>query len=500
MEVNYIIVQAGGKGTRMQQLTRNKPKALVPVRNLPMLFHLFRKFPEKKYLIIGDYKYEVLERYLQTFAEVDYTMVHAKGAQGTCGGLQDALKSIPPNEPFLLIWSDLILPDAYEMPKEDSNYVGISKDFPCRWRYEHGVFREKSSEAQGVAGLFIFEDASMLADVPLQGEFVRWLGERQIPFQELPLQKTKEYGVLSEYEKLETEKCRPFNRLTVEGSRIIKEGIDAQGRALAVRERAWYQKLAETDIQNIPKIYALEPLTMENIDGKNIYEYSSLLKEQKRDVLSRIIACLKEVQHTASVPSDWDSYYEAYIGKTFDRLNKIQDLVPFARDKTVTVNGRVCRNVFWERERLEQRIRAWFPAQFRLIHGDCTFSNLLLKQDGTPVLIDPRGYFGTTELYGDPAYDWAKLYYSIAGNYDQFNLKRFSLEIGEQEAALTIASSHWEDMEQDFFELLREEVTPEQLKLLHALIWLSLTTYAWEDYDSICGAFYNGLYYLEEVL
>ena len=55
-------------------------------------------------------------------------------------------------------------------------------------------------------------------------------------------------------------------------------------------------------------------------------------------------------------------------------------------------------------------------------------------------------------------------------------------------------------MEQDFFELLREEVTPEQIKLLHALIWLSLTTYAWEDYDSICGAFYNGLYYLEEVL
>ena len=267
-----------------------------------------------------------------------------------------------------------------------------------------------------------------------------------------------------------------------------------------MRERAWYQKLAETDIQNIPRIYALEPLTMENIDGKNIYEYSSLLKEQKRDILSRIIACLKEVQHTASVSSDWDSYYEAYIGKTFDRLNKIQDLVPFARDKTVTVNGRVCRNVFWERERLEQRIRAWFPAQFRLIHGDCTFSNLLLKQDGTPVLIDPRGYFGTTELYGDPAYDWAKLYYSIAGNYDQFNLKRFSLEIGEQEAALTIASSHWEDMEQDFFELLREEVTPEQIKLLHALIWLSLTTYAWEDYDSICGAFYNGLYYLEEVL
>ena len=40
----------------------------------------------------------------------------------------------------------------------------------------------------------------------------------------------------------------------------------------------------------------------------------------------------------------------------------------------------------------------------------------------------------------------------------------------------------------------------EQIRLFHALIWLSLTTYAWEDYDSICGAFYKGLECLEEAL
>ena len=31
-----IIVQAGGKGTRLEGLTRNKPKCLVPVNNLPI--------------------------------------------------------------------------------------------------------------------------------------------------------------------------------------------------------------------------------------------------------------------------------------------------------------------------------------------------------------------------------------------------------------------------------------------------------------------------------
>ena len=65
---------------------------------------------------------------------------------------------------------------------------------------------------------------------------------------------------------------------------------------------------------------------------------------------------------------------------------------------------------------------------------------------------------------------------------------------------LQVASSNWEDMEDDFFALLAGEVTRAQMKLLLALTWLSLTTYAWEDYDSICGAFYQGVYLLEEAL
>ena len=65
MNTDYIIVQAGGKGTRMEHLTVNKPKALVPINNLPMLFHMFRKYPDKRFIIIGDYKYEVLKKYLK---------------------------------------------------------------------------------------------------------------------------------------------------------------------------------------------------------------------------------------------------------------------------------------------------------------------------------------------------------------------------------------------------------------------------------------------------
>ena len=59
----HIIIQAGGRGLRLETFTTNKPKALVPVRGLPIIFHLFRQFRGADFTIIGDYKYEVLERY-----------------------------------------------------------------------------------------------------------------------------------------------------------------------------------------------------------------------------------------------------------------------------------------------------------------------------------------------------------------------------------------------------------------------------------------------------
>lgn len=498
--INYIIVQAGGKGTRLEYLTHNKPKALVPVQNLPMIFHLFRKFPDKKFIVIGDYKIDVLRKYLAAFAEVDYQIVDGKGKPGTCAGLADSLALIPENEAFMLTWCDLVLPDDYELPSEDDDYIGVSKGFRCRWKYEKGLFSEEPSENHGVAGHFIFSEKKILNDVPDSGEFVRYLSGKKIQFKELPLTKTREFGLLSEYEKLGIEKCRPFNKMTVSGDRIIKEGIDEQGRKLAIREKAWYSKVADKNFNNIPKIYSLEPLTMEKIDGKNIYEYTDISFEEKKKILTQIIDCLKSVQNLEKVPANKVSLDDAYIGKTKDRLAKVRELVPFANDEYVTVNGRKCRNIFYHWGEVEKIVSSFYPTEFRLIHGDCTFSNMMLRADGSPVLIDPRGYFGKTELYGDTAYDWAKVYYSIVGNYDQFNLKRFRLDIREKDVELKIESSHWEDMEKTFFDLLGNEVSERQIKILHAIIWLSLTTYAWQDYDSICGAFYNGLYYLEEVL
>ena len=131
-----IVIQAGGKGTRLEKYTRNKPKCLVSVNNKPMLFYIFEKFPQAEFHIICDYKREVLAKYLQVFAkDYNYHLIPTDD-KGTCAGIAVALDELPEDEPFLLIWSDLILADDWEMPENiDKNYIGIAKEFECRWSY-----------------------------------------------------------------------------------------------------------------------------------------------------------------------------------------------------------------------------------------------------------------------------------------------------------------------------------------------------------------------------
>ena len=498
-----IIIQAGGKGTRLEGLTRNKPKCLVPVNNLPIIFYAFQKFRDADFTIIADYKTDVLEKYLSAFgAEYNYRIVKAN-KKGTISGIKEAIAPFKDDEPFMIIWCDLILSDNFKIPAENANYIGISKDFECRWSYIDGKFVKTPSKENGVAGLFIFENKKVLENIPEEGALVGWLEKQNLEFKRLDLYGSKEIGTLLSYSDNNdsSPRCRPFNSMEFKGDVIIKRGINEQGRKIAVDEIAWYKHVKELGYKNIPEIYEYEPLKMKRVQGKNIYEYDCLTKSQKREILRKLISALKELHELEpEQPINIEDVDDNYLVKTFDRLSKVKNLVPFADKEFIKINGQYYKNVFFNKDELEEEIKKYYPTGFSLIHGDCTFSNLMFDTfDMKAILIDPRGYFGKTKFYGDVDYDWAKLYYSLKGEYDQFNRKKFTLDIRDKDVEFAIKPNNWADMEDFFFECL-PNVNRTKLKLLHAIIWLSLTTYAWEDYDSICGAFYNGIVKLGEVL
>ena len=502
MAVDYIVIQAGGKGTRLKHLTKNKPKGIVPVNNLPIIFHLFRKYPDKHFIIIGDYKHEILEEYLEAFCKVKYITVKADKT-GTCAGIETALQYIPDEKSFMLIWSDLILGENIDIDQcLDGNYIGISKDFECRWSYEQGNFRENPSKEHGVAGMFVFENKKLLQEVPVEGEFVRWLGNAHVKFDEFPLTGTREVGTLLALEETSQMqyRCRPFNSMEEKGNILIKRPVDEQGEKLAVRERNWYQEVSKYKFKQIPTLYELTPLMMEKIDGKNIYQ-TDLTLEEKKKVIDNLIDSLDKLHALKKVPADAFSMVEAYYHKTMNRLESVRDLIPFADREYIRINGRNCRNPYFYKAEIRNKVENELcnETEFALIHGDCTFSNTMVDKSLNIIFLDPRGYFGFKELYGDEKYDWAKAYYSIDGDYDQFNNKSFKLDIKQEEVELKIETNGWKEVAEYYLEKL-PDVEPAKIKFLHALIWLSLTTYAWEDFDSICGAFYQGTYLLEEIL
>ena len=502
MELNYIIIQAGGMGTRLGHLTRNKPKGIVPVNNLPMIFHLFEKYKDKNFIIICDYLHEVLEKYLKVFAPVKYQCVVAK-TKGTCAGMKEAIDLIPEDEPFMISWSDLIFDHQFDISVVKGNAIGTPIDFECRWSFVDNEFVEQRSVEHGVAGVFFFENKKVIEDVPLEGEFVRYLStKKDVKFQDVKLIGVKEVGTLLAFSNEQKENvCRPFNKIEIKGDKLYKYGINEQGKKIAIDETRWYQyALKHLDNKYLPKIYSLDPLCLEYINGKNAFKIE-LNNKQKEKVMINCLNGLKYLHKVEQVSSDKSSIYKCYYEKTWDRLDKVQGLIPFADQKEITINDKTYFNPYFIKDKVKDIINNHFMNEehFYFIHGDPTLSNIIVKDDLSIVFIDPRGYFGNTKLYGDRYYDFAKLYYSLFGNYDQFNNKNFVLDVNSDNVTLSISSSGYEFLEDKFFYELKD-IEPRKIKFLHALIYLSLTTYAWEDYDSICGAFYKGTMLLNEAI
>ena len=215
-------------------------------------------------------------------------------------------------------------------------------------------------------------------------------------------------------------------------------------------------------------------------------------------MLKKIFDALEKLHSIGSINSSKDVLNEVYVVKTLQRVSKISLLIPESETEFYVVNGRKVKNLLVDKfkEIIQEAVNTLeIPEKFSVIHGDPTFSNIMIKGE-KPILFDPRGYFGSLEIFGDQMYDFAKLYYSVAGNYDQFNQRNFRLHITGNKVDIEIRSNGWEDCSEMFNEKFGDKMR--EMKILHALIWLSLAGYVLDDYDSILAAYFHGLELFEE--
>ena len=502
-----IIVQAGGRGSRMRHHTWNKPKCLIPYQGQPILYHLFDLFPNDEFYIITDYLSDVIDSYLSfNVPAVKFKLIQAH-EKGTSSGIQDALKDIDETSNIVIVWSDLVLPKSLPDLCFEEPTLYFCDEFICRWNVQDdGTLVEDSQSKNGLCGLFSFPNKSFLSDLPNSGEFVRYLSHSTSKFRFQKIQHVREIGDFQSLEKVHSDDtfCRFFNQVSFVDSKVVKRCTNKEYDYVHQREVAWYEEARRLRFFNIPNVENYSPLTMEKIDGQHAYQMKDTPLATKRLILNNYFSALEKMHSLEVGEAKQEDMRRVYFDKTRFRVFDVAEIIPNFSSESMTVNGIKVRNIFHKKhdQVLEHAFDLIVVNPFGFIHGDPTFSNSLIDAQSDVMFIDPRGYFSdqSDSFLGDTSYDFSKLYYSAIGGYDLFNQKQFKLYIDDSTVEIFQQDSVFKE---EALRQFQERFSADALKsiqIIHGLIWLSLTGYSKDDIDQIIAAFYLGLYYLELAL
>ena len=105
--IKQAVILAGGKGTRLMPLTKNLPKPMVLVNNIPFLsyliYHLRRK-GIKKILILVGYKHKKIINYYNKNTNIPIKFSYSSVKSDTGKRVIDAYKHL--DKEFLLLYGD----------------------------------------------------------------------------------------------------------------------------------------------------------------------------------------------------------------------------------------------------------------------------------------------------------------------------------------------------------------------------------------------------------
>ena len=232
------------------------------------------------------------------------------------------------------------------------------------------------------------------------------------------------------------------------------------------------------------------------IIGKHLFQFKELDIRSLNKIIENILFSLNDLHIRKVNKSDKTEIKDVYINKTLKRLKSVSKIIPnFSSKESFTINGKKCKNYLFKNNRkfFEDINVFLYNTHFNSIHGDPTLSNILIKKNLKPIFFDPRGYFANNaNILGDKFYDFSKVYYSLVGNYDLFNRRKFKLYADNYSIEIMMDNIYPNGAEKIFYSYFKKDI--KKIEIIHALIWLSLSGYVKDDIDSILASFYNGIY------
>ena len=286
---------------------------------------------------------------------------------------------------------------------------------------------------------------------------------------------------------------RSHNSITVDEhvgvlSKKSKKSVDLH------QEYSWYISLPRTLKGWAPRVIdydLLEPdgmanLTLEYYGYHSLEEawvYQDLQIDIWKSILNHLFIILEKFQKYKAEFSA-DNFSAIYCDKTILRLKQLKnhdkhiDWHKLLTYGSLSINSRAKPGWPSIRDAVFQRAEALYDKNhITIIHGDFHFANILYDLDSRLVkLIDPRGSFGTSSIFGDCKYDLAKLRHSVWGGYNYIVNDLFKIQHEQNKIDFQIPSSNNQRMIAKWFDekISNSDFDTESIKLIEGLLFLSM--------------------------
>jgi dTDP-glucose pyrophosphorylase len=518
--------------------------AMVPVNGRPAIHWLISYLYQNgiRRFVIGVRSEEqrlcrFVERAFGQLAHVDFVPLDFDYGPGYT--LHACLQKLPLAAPCLIVLGDTLFEFPANVDKYlDRNFVLTGKvDETFRWCLAEAdtsgkvlslLDKPELGDVQwpALVGVYYFVD-SMAASIALKERFdnggrnlqLRHALQPYIASRQLDAIPAAEWYDCGNLDRLMASRRhllqeRSFNRLTVDDMRgtLTKRSEHTQK---FLDEINYYRLIPQDLAIFFPRCldFSIRPsethLTLEYYGYPTLSElwtFEDLGPRVWRGILKGLSEMLK-LFGGYTINLDRTSCFEFYWKKTLRRMEEFASSSTNGKtlvsSESIRLNGSPLDG--WERiaPLLESEVRKLCQrVEGRFIHGDFCFPNILYD----PVsqifkLLDPRGSFVGSGVFGDGRYDVAKLFHSLEGGYDFLIHDMFISTLSGTDVDLQMFTSAAQpDVQRHAEEIFGASYDLHEIRVIEALLFLSMCPLHADHPDRQVAMFATGLKLAGEVL
>lgn len=552
--MKHVVILAGGKGSRLHKYTGNLySKIMISIGQETILDGLIRFYSQYEDLenfdiIVSELGHiKLIETYIEKYhsefyKRVKVSLLYYSKLDGTFNTINNMYKDSNIKD-VVFNWCDVIPSNKFEIPKDARLHILLDKEKRHRISLNNNKIINHGDDLIGnIVGVFYVKDFNNifkfsvkwkleentkdqtevdLTDAIKEILYLESINDPHISVITSSEQNFTDIGDLSKYNNyLDSINIdnRFMNSIRFDNDTVTKMACNDQANSIISSEINWYKEISETEKRSLIPEFKNDF----DVDGMKGYKLSrikgvtlntaltngDISLNESIDLFHNIIHKLHGGRLTEN---SFHHHHKEYFTVTKDRLFDINFMIEMNEVSNLKLNNNITHYYTDDVYSLLSKAMLYLNSEYRinggiqwgLIHGDTNTTNLMIEDHtGDLYMIDPRGKFGDSELYGDVYYDYAKFIYGLHG-YSNFNIdKKFEIGYNPDDKSLSFDYSKYGfDLDDIITKFVKgRKINSRILKVLVGIIHLKLVQYIRNNPSKMYATYYYGRYILESVL